>query len=132
MLGEYIKESKAFSPLEDNPMIYTLIIAKLAKNEKDVVEKDETLFNLINKVEKVIRKCDCNELKRQYNPIGMFGIFDEKTTKSNLQDYVKQYFVDFESIVANSEKTLDSAYEIHKMFKELTNSEEFQAFLKSL
>lgn len=133
MLGEYIKESKAFGSKEDNPLIYTLVIAKLVTaKDKDEVKKDEVLFNLINKVEKIVNKVDCNELKKQYSPISMFSLFETDTTKKALKDYVENFYNSFEQSIAGNEKSFEEAWEIHEMFKELKNSEEFQAFLKSL
>lgn len=133
MLGEYIKESKAFGSKEDNPLIYTLVIAKLVTaKDKDEVKKDEVLFNLINKVEKIVNKVDCNELKKQYSPISMFSLFETDTTKKALKDYVENFYNSFEQGIAGNEKSFEEAWEIHEMFKELKNSEEFQAFLKSL
>lgn len=133
MLSEYIKESKAFGSKEDNPLIYTLVIAKLVTaKDKDEVKKDEVLFNLINKVEKIVNKVDCNELKKQYSPISMFSLFETDTTKKALKDYVENFYNSFEQGIAGNEKSFEEAWEIHEMFKELKNSEEFQAFLKSL
>lgn len=133
MLSEYIKESKAFGSKEDNPLIYTLVIAKLVTaKDKDEVKKDEVLFNLINKVEKIVNKVDCNELKKQYSPISMFSLFETDTTKKALKDYVENFYNSFEQSIAGNEKSFEEAWEIHEMFKELKNSEEFQAFLKSL
>lgn len=133
MLSEYIKESKAFGPKEDNPLIYTLVIAKLVKaKDKDEVKNDEVLFNLINKVEKICNKVDSNELKKQYSPISMFNIFDCDVSKKAAKDYVENFYNSFEQAIAGNEKSFEEAWEIHEMFKELKNSDEFQAFLKSL
>lgn len=132
MLSEYIKESKAFGSKEDNPMIYTLVIAKLVTSDKDTAKKDEVLFKLINKVEKILPKIDCSELKKQYSPISMFSLFETDTTKKALKDYVVNYYNSFEQAVAGAEKSFEDAYEIHQMFKDLMNCEEFQDFLKSL
>lgn len=133
MLSEYIKESKAFGSKEDNPLIYTLVIAKLVTaKDKDEVKKDEVLFNLINKVEKIVNKVDCNELKKQYSPISMFSLFETDTTKKALKDYVENFYNSFEQGIAANEKSFEDAWEIHELFKELKSSEEFQAFLKSL
>lgn len=133
MLSEYIKESKAFGSKEDNPLIYTLVIAKLVTaKDKDEVKKDEVLFNLINKVEKIVNKVDCNELKKQYSPISMFSLFETDTTKKALKDYVENFYNSFEQGIAGNEKSFEEAWETHELFKELKSSEEFQAFLKSL
>ena len=132
MFSEYIKESKEFSSKEDNPLVYTLVIAKLAKlGCKDATKQDEKLFNLINKVEKILPKIDAKKLRDTYSPIGRFGVF-ENTKSGDMKQYVEQYYQQFEADVANDEKTFAGAFKIHQIFSDLKNSDEYKEFIKSL
>lgn len=129
---DYVKTSRDFASLQDHPMIYSLVLAKLAKTDKDTTKKDDALFNALNRVEKVIPTIDSNKLKTAYSPMGMTALFNSETTKKSLPDYVKQYFNEFEKIAAHEEKTFDGAYKVHKQFADLTNSDEFKNFLLTL
>jgi hypothetical protein len=132
MFSDFIKESKEFGSKEDNPLVYTLVIAKLAKlGCKDATKQDEKLFNLINKVEKILPKIDAKKLRDTYSPIGMFGFF-ENAKSGDLKQYVEQYYQEFESAVANDEKTFAEAFKIHQIFSDLKNSDEYKEFIKSL
>ena len=47
-LTEYmVNESAEFSSMENNPLIYTLIIPKVLNGEKDVIKKDPVIKNVI-------------------------------------------------------------------------------------
>lgn len=132
MFSDFIRESKEFGSKEDNPLVYTLVIAKLAKlGCKDAAKQDEKLFNLINKVEKILPKIKANKLRDTYSPIGMFGVF-ENTKSSDLKQNVEQYFQQFESDVASDEKSFAEAFKIHQIFADLKNSDEYKDFMKSL
>lgn len=129
---DYVKTSRSFASMQDHPMIYSLVLAKLAKVDKASAKKDDALFNVLNRVEKVIPAIDSNKLKTTYSPMGMAALFNSETTKKALPDYVKQYFNEFEKIAAHEEKTFDGAYKVHKQFADLTNSDEFKNFLLAL
>jgi predicted HNH restriction endonuclease len=131
MLSEFIKESKEFGPKEDNPLIYTLVIAKIATSCKETAKEDEKLFAVIDKVEKMLPKIDTKRIKADYSPIGLFGVMENRKG-SDVREYVKQYFETFEALAADDEKSFSSAYEVHHLFKELKDSNEFKDFLKSL
>lgn len=129
---QYLKENQQFSSKEDNPLIYTLIIAKLATKTKEELKEDEALFALIKKAEELTKKVNAKVLKDMYSPIALFGVFDNKIAKSNIKDYIDQYFVEFEQNIANSEKKFEDAYKIHTLFKEFKESEEYKNYIKSL
>ena len=51
-LKEYmVNESSEFSSMENNPLIYTLVIPKVLNGEIDAVKKDETIKNVIGVTE---------------------------------------------------------------------------------
>ena len=55
-LKEYmVNESSEFSSMENNPLIYTLVIPKVLNGEIDAVKKDETIKNVIGVTEKFIK-----------------------------------------------------------------------------
>jgi len=130
--NDFVKQSKGFSELQDNPMVYSLVLAKLAKGDKAAAKEDKALFDVLNKVEKVAQKINTKQLKTAYSPMGMTALFNQDTTKANLPDYVKQYYNEFEKVASQEEKTFDAAFEVHKQFSDLTNSREFQNFLETL
>lgn len=131
---DFVNENRSFSSKEDNPLIYTLIIPKLIKCDgcKDTVKDDKVLFNLVNKVEKMMGKLDVKKLKQAYNPITIWNVFEQDSTKKATKEFINQYFVEFEQLIAGDEVTFEDAYKIHTMFKELKNSDEFQAYMQSL
>lgn len=131
MFRDFVNESKEFGKLEDNPLIYTLVIAKLANNCPDETKKDEVLKKAIEKAEVVAKQFDTKGLKAIYSPIGLFGVF-EKANKADLKTYISQYYESFETEIANAEKSFAEAFKIHQAFKELKDSDEFKDFLKSL
>lgn len=131
MFKDFVNESKEFGKLEDNPLIYTLVIAKLANNCPDETKKDEVLKKVIEKAEVVAKQFDTKALKSIYSPIGLFGVF-EKANKADLKTYISQYYESFETEIANAEKSFAEAFKIHQAFKELKDSDEFKDFLKSL
>ena len=130
--NDFVNNSREFCDLQDHPMVYSLVLAKLAKADKATVKNDEALLNVLNRVEKVIPKIDSAKLKASYSPLGMTAIFNKEDTKKSLPDYVTQYFNEFEKVAAQEEKSFDSAFEVHKQFSDLTKSTEFQNFLKTL
>jgi len=132
LFRQYLKENQFFSKKEDNPIIYTLVIAKLANKTKEELKEDETLLEVIKKAEKLSKDVNSKILKDMYSPIALFGVFDNKIAKQNIKDYVNQYFEEFEQNIANSEKKFEDAYKIHTIFKEFKESEEFKNYLKSL
>jgi len=64
MFRDFVNESKEFSKLEDNPLIYTLVIAKLANNCPDETKKDEVLKKVIEKAETVAKQFDTRRLNQ--------------------------------------------------------------------
>lgn len=132
--SQFLAESKVFTSKEDNPLIYTLIIPKLVQYDgcKDTVKDDKALFELVNKVEKLMSKLDVKQLKKLYNPVVMFNVFEQESTKKATKEFVLQYFTEFEQQIAGEEVTFEGAYKIHSAFKQLKDSEEFKAYLQSL
>lgn len=129
---DYVKTSRDFTSMQDHPMVYSLVMAKLAKMDKNTAKQDKALRDVLNRVEKVIPSIDSNKLKTSYSPMGMNALFNSETAKKALPDYIKQYFNEFEKVAAHQEKSFDGAYKVHKAFADLTNSDEFNDFLLSL
>lgn len=132
MLRQYIKEAKMFNSKEDNPLIYTLIISRLVNTSKEDLKEDKEFMELINLVEKMISKMDCKVLKTAFSPITMFNTFTLETTKKAMKDYVKQYFNEFETLIAQEENSFENAYKIHKNFEDLYASDLWQKYINKI
>lgn len=132
MFREYLNESNTFGKKEDNPLIYTLVIAKLAKTDKDKLKEDTEFKELLDIVEKLIEKVNAKALKNVYSPIALFTLFSQDSSKKALKDYVNQYYVEFENTIAGEEKSFANAWKIHAAFKELYESEPWKKFINNI
>lgn len=130
--SDVVKRDRKFSKNDDNPLIYSLILAKLADSDKESLKNDETLFNALNKVEELTKNYDTNFLQKSYSPMRMTAIFNKDSVKKSAREYLNQYYNEFEKELAGHEKTFEKAYEIHKSFDELRSSDEFSKFIDSL
>jgi hypothetical protein len=134
-LKEYImNESVEFSKMENNPMIYTLIVPKvLTGADLDVVKKDEQLKAAIDITEKFIKDnisaSAIKELNLAYKPYTVMDVF--KYSK-NFKDSFSKFFQEFKTIVCNEVKSFTKALELDKKFNELYNSPEYQLYKNTL
>lgn len=132
-LNEYIvNESAEFSTMENNPMIYTLIIPKVLKADPKDVKADEVVKNAVNATEKFLRKLNKNtlkELKDQFKPYAVMDIFK---MSHNYKATFDKYFIDFKSIICNNEANFIKCMELDKQITELYNSPEYQIYKNTL
>lgn len=133
-LKEYmVNESSEFSSMENNPLIYTLVIPKVLNGEIDAVKKDETIKNVIGVTEKFIKdNLDAKTikvLKGAFRPASVMDVF--KLSK-NYRTTFDNYMTDFKSIVCNEETNFIKALNVSKKFDELLASPEFQVYKNTL
>lgn len=133
-LKEYmVNESSEFSSMENNPLIYTLVIPKVLNGEIEAVKKDETIKNVIGVTEKFIKdNLDAKTikvLKGAFRPASVMDVF--KLSK-NYRATFDNYMTDFKSLVCNEETNFIKALSVSKKFDELLASPEFQVYKNTL
>lgn len=133
-LKEYmVNESSEFSSMENNPLIYILVIPKVLNGDIDVIKKDEIVKNVIGVTEKFIKdNLDANTikvLKNAYRPASVMDVF--KLSK-NYKATFDNYMADLKSIVCNEETNFIKAINISKKFDELLSSPEYQLYKNTL
>ena len=133
-LKEYmVNESSEFSSMENNPLIYTLVIPKVLNGEIGAVKKDETVKNVIGVTEKFIKdNLDAKTikvLKGAFRPASVMDVF--KLSK-NYRATFDNYMADFKSLVCNEETNFIKALNVSKKFDELLASPEFQVYKNTL
>lgn len=133
-LKEYmVNESSEFSSMENNPLIYTLVIPKVLNGEIEAVKKDETIKNVIGVTEKFIKdNLDAKTikvLKGAFRPASVMDVF--KLSK-NYRATFDNYMADFKSLVCNEETNFIKALSVSKKFDELLASPEFQVYKNTL
>lgn len=133
-LKEYmVNESSEFSSMENNPLIYTLVIPKVLNGEIDAVKKDETIKNVIGVTEKFIKdNLDAKTikvLKGAFRPASVMDVF--KLSK-NYRATFDNYMADIKSLVCNEETNFIKALNVSKKFDELLSSPEYQVYKNTL
>lgn len=133
-LKEYmVNESSEFSSMENNPLIYTLVIPKVLNGEIDAVKNDETIKNVIGVTEKFIKdNLDAKTikvLKGAFRPASVMDVF--KLSK-NYRATFDNYMTDFKSLVCNEETNFIKALNVSKKFDELLASPEYQVYKNTL
>ena len=133
-LKEYmVNESSEFSSMENNPLIYTLVIPKVLNGEIDAIKKDETIKNVIGVTEKFIKdNLDAKTikvLKGAFRPASVMDVF--KLSK-NYRATFDNYMADFKSLVCNEETNFIKALNVSKKFDELLASPEYQVYKNTL
>ena len=133
-LKEYmVNESSEFSSMENNPLIYTLVIPKVLNGEIDAVKKDEIIKNVIGVTEKFIKdNLDAKTikvLKGAFRPASVMDVF--KLSK-NYRTTFDNYMADFKSLVCNEETNFIKALNVSKKFDELLASPEYQVYKNTL
>lgn len=132
MLRQYLKESTEFYSKEDNPLFYIFIIPKLVKSDAETVKQDNDLKNLLSFVEENIKGLNIKLLEKTYSPISFMSLFQTESVKKASIEYIEQYLKQFEMDLANEEKNFISAYNIHKVFETIKNSENYKKYCKNL
>lgn len=133
-LKEYmVNESSEFSSMENNPLIYTLVIPKVLNGEIGAVKKDETIKNVIGVTEKFIKdNLDAKTikvLKGAFRPASVMDVF--KLSK-NYRATFDNYMTDIKSLVCNEETNFIKALNVSKKFDELLASPEYQVYKNTL
>lgn len=132
MLRQYLKESTEFYSKEDNPLFYIFIIPKLVKSDAETVKQDNDLKNLLSFVEENIKGLNIKLLEKTYSPISFMTLFQTESVKKASIEYIEQYLKQFEMDLANEEKNFISAYNIHKVFETIKNSDNYKKYCKNL
>lgn len=132
MLRQYLKESTEFYSKEDNPLFYIFIIPKLVKSDAETVKQDNDLKNLLSFVEENIKGLNIKLLEKTYSPISFMSLFQTESVKKSSIEYIEQYLKQFEMDLANEEKNFMSAYNIHKVFETIKNSDNYKKYCKNL
>ena len=133
-LKEYmVNESSEFSSMENNPLIYTLIIPKVLNDDIEAAKKDTVVKNAVDLTEKFIKdNLDAKiikVLKGAFRPASIMDVF--KVSK-NLKSTFDNYMTDFRSVICNEETNFIKALNISKKFDELLNSPEYQIYKNTL
>lgn len=134
-LKEYIvNESVEFSKMENNPMIYTLIIPKVLNcADLDVVKNDEMLKAAIDITEKFIKdNIGQKALKTLVNCYKPNTIMDLFKYSNNPKDVFSNCFQEYKSVVSNEVTSFSKAIELDRKFTELYNSPEYQVYKSTL
>ena len=132
MLRQYLKESTEFYSKEDNPLFYIFIIPKLVKSDAETVKQDNDLKNLLSFVEENIKGLNIKLLEKTYSPISFMSLFQTESVKKASIEYIEQYLKQFEMDLANEEKNFISAYNIHRVFETIKNSDNYKKYCKNL
>ena len=133
-LKEYmVNESSEFSSMENNPLIYTLVIPKVLNGEIDAVKKDETIKNVIGVTEKFIKdNLDAKTIKVLRGAFRPASVMDVFKLSKNYRATFDNYMTDFKSLVCNEETNFIKALNVSKKFDELLASPEFQVYKNTL
>lgn len=134
MFKDYmVNESSEFSTMENNPMIYTLIIPRfITCNDVKLIKEDKILKNAIDKVEKFVKTLSNNAIKELKAYAKPYVIMDMFKLSKNYKDTFDKYFIDFKSIVCNMESNFIKCMELDQKFNELMNSPELIAYKNTL
>lgn len=128
-----VNETVEYSKLENNPMVYTLIIPKVLKGDPEQVKKDDIVKNAVDRMERFVKevlgKNAVQELKCSFKP---YAVMDMFKLSRNYRDTFDRYFTDFASIVCNLESNFTKCMELDGKFKELMASPEIQAYRNTL
>lgn len=133
-LKEYmINETSEFSSMENNPMIYTLVIPKLLhSNDVDAVKKDEVIKNVVDVTEKFIKTLNKDTIKFLKNQCSPAAVMEMFKLSKNYRNTFDDYMVLFHDIICNEEKNFMKCLELDKKLAELYSSPEYQAYRNTL
>jgi hypothetical protein len=133
-LKEYmINETSEFSSMENNPMIYTLVIPKLLhSNDVDAVKKDEVIKNVVDVTEKFIKTLNKDTIKFLKNQCSPAAVMEMFKLSKNYRNTFDDYLVLFHDVICNEEKNFMKCLELDKKLAELYSSPEYQAYRNTL
>lgn len=133
-LNEYmINESVEFSKLEDNPMIYTIILSKLANTlDTESIKHDAVIKNAVDITEKFIKTLPLKTiklLKESFKPYSTSEMFKLSNNSKNVFD---DYFKQFMEIICNNESNFIKCMNLNEQMAKLYNSPEYQIYRNTL
>lgn len=132
-LKEYmLNESSEFSAMENNPLIYTLIIPKLLHADIDTVKKDEVIKSAVDRTETFIKTLDKNTIKLLKSSIKPAAVLEVFKLSKNYKATFDDYFVLCHDIICNEENNFIKCLDLDKKLSELFNSPEYQAYRNTL
>lgn len=127
-----MNESSEFSPVENNPLVYLLLIPKILHGDVETIKKDPIMKNVIDLMEKFVKGLDKDViklLKQNYAPHSLMDMF--KLSK-NYRDTFDNYIIDMRSLICNEEKNFMKCLALEKKFDELLASPEFVTYRNTL
>lgn len=128
-----INETSEFSSMENNPMIYTLVIPKLLhSNDVDAVKKDEVIKNVVDVTEKFIKTLNKDTIKFLKNQCSPAAVMEMFKLSKNYRNTFDDYLVLFHDVICNEEKNFMKCLELDKKLAELYSSPEYQAYRNTL
>lgn len=134
-LNEYIvNESVEFSKMENNPLIYTLIIPRILNcNDIETIKKDEQLKSVITVTEKFIKdNLSKDMVKNLTNSIRPATVIDVFKLSKNYKETFATFFYEFKSAVTAVSVSFSKCIELDKKFDALYNSPEYQIYKNTL
>lgn len=134
-LKEYIvNESVEFSKMENNPLIYTLIIPRILNNgDLESIKKDEQLKSVITATEKFIKdNLSKDMVKNLVNTIRPATVMDVFKLSKNYKETFATFFCEYKAAVTGITTSFSKCIELDKKFDELYNSPEYQIYKNTL
>lgn len=128
-----VNESTEFSSMENNPLIYTLLIPKVLNADPDTVKKDEQLKAAITATEKFIKDAlDKGAVKALVSGFTPYAIMDMFKLSKNKKDTFIKFFQDFKQVACTSSNNFSRCLKIDKKFDELLASPEYMLYMSTL
>lgn len=134
-LKEYIvNESVEFSKMENNPLIYTLIIPRILNNgDLESIKKDEQLKSVITATEKFIKdNLSKDMIKNLVNTVRPATVMDVFKLSKNYKETFATFFYEYKTAVTSITTSFSKCIELDKKFDELYNSPEYQIYKNTL
>lgn len=128
-----VSESMEFSSMENNPLIYTLLIPKVLNSDPDTVKKDEQLKAAITATEKFIKDVlDKGAIKVLVTDFTPYAVMDMFKLSKNKKDTFFKFFQDFKQAACTSSNNFSRCLKIDRKFDELLASPEYQLYMSTL
>ena len=128
-----VNESTEFSSMENNPLIYTILIPKVLNSDPDTVKKDEQLKAAITAAEKFIKDVlDKTALKMLVSDFTPYAVMDMFKLSKNKKETFLKFYQDFKQVACSSSNNFSRCLKIDKKFDELLASPELQLYMSTL
>lgn len=134
MFKDYmVNESSEFSSMDNNPMIYTLIVPRfITCSDVKTIKDDKVLKNAVDIVEKFIKTLPAKTVKELKSNFKPYAVMDMFKLSKNYKSTLDKYFCEFKSIICVNESNFIKCMELDKKFNELLNSPELIAYKNTL